>query len=499
MLALVTCAIVAAPVTGARAEPREPGDDGSALDVGGPGTESHETGSPDTAASDGLPEVVGELLDLRLDAQAAITEAEIARADAERARVHARAAGFTATVARLRARHARAVLERWAADLYRNEVGIQAYVDLAETGLLQPERTLDVAHWLGAAGRKRERAIENAAQLVKQAEELERIALESLAAAEQAEQYAATRRAEADVILESTETALRAAVGDDFRHQLTVGPDGCPTDAPDGSIRSGSPEDVARLCARSVALAPTPEAALAIKYAFRTLGASYACDGIGRNLPMRYDCSSLVARAYAEGAGLLTATETWIPTTRNLLPWDGASQVAWARTIESEEALPGDLVLYDTEHLASRHVVMLLADGQMLHVAECGDISHVTGFWGYADGTGYHYLGVRRVDPAIARDPTFIPGEGDPWLNDGVHTDPETPPVGDEHTSRTGTIDGTATTSGTIPAPEPTAEPGKRTGPETGSWGADRAEAAHSRDREAERMTRRYDERSTTR
>lgn len=448
--------------------------------------------------TEGLPTVVGELLELRIDAQEAITEAEIARAAAERARVSARAARFTATVARLRARHARDVLERWAAGLYRNEIGVHAYVDILETGLVNPERTPDIAHWLKLVGLRRENEIDDAARLVGQAEKLEKLAFDSLSRAQQAEEYAAIRRAEADVILESTETALRAAVGDDFKHQLTIGPDGCPTSAPDGSIRYGIPEDVARLCARSVALAATPEAALAIKYAFRTLGAQYACDGIGRNLPMRYDCSSLVARAYAEGAGLLTATETWIPTTRNLLPWDGMTQAAWARNIEPEEALPGDLVLYDTEHLSSRHVVMLLADGHMLHVAECGDISHVTGFWGHTDGTGYRYLGTRRVDPMLARDPANILDGTDPWLTDGVHTEPETPPNPEE--TALDELDETSTTEpptgsvdpGAESDPTPTGTPVVRTGPESGPWGVDRLEGRRSRDHEEERMARRY-------
>lgn len=492
---VASCSLIAAVLTtaNAHAEPREPVGDATPVTV-----ETEETSS----VAEGLPTVVGELLELRIDAQEAITEAEIARAAAERARVSARATRFTATVARLRARHARDILERWAAGLYRNEIGVHTYVDVLETGIMQPERTLDVAHWLGLVGQRRENEIDEAARLVEQAERLERLAFASLSKAEQAEEYANIRRAEADIILESTETALRAAVGDDFKHQLTIGPDGCPTSAPEGSIRYGAPEEVARLCARSVALAATPEAALAIKYAFRALGAQYACDGIGRDLPMRYDCSSLVARAYAEGAGLLTATETWIPTTRNLLPWDGMTQAAWARTIDPEEALPGDLVLYDTEHLASRHVVMLLADGHMLHVAECGDISHVTGFWGYGDGTGYRYLGTRRVDPMLARDPANVLDGTDPWLTDGVHTEPETPSNPDTAVAEepdeaaTGGDEGEppvdpGITDETSEEPE-TDTPPVRTGPENIPWGTDRIEGERPRDHEEERVIRRY-------
>jgi cell wall-associated NlpC family hydrolase len=490
------------------AEPREPVGDTATVTTTTDGPASTEDDAPDApqetaAVIEGLPNVVGELLDLRLAAQEAVTEAEIARTVAERARVSARAAHFTATVARLRARHARAVLERWAAGLFRNEVGVHAYVDIMETGIMYPERTLDVAHWLGLVGKQRENGIAEAARLVDRAGALEQIAFDGLAKAEQAEEHASIRRGQADIILASTETALRAAVGDDFKHQLTIGPDGCPTTAPTNSIRAGLPEDVARLCARSVALASTPEAALAIKYAFRALGATYACEGSGRNLPMRYDCSSLVARAYAEGAGLLTATATWIPTTRNLLPWDGATQAAWARDIEPDEALPGDLVLYDTERISSRHVVMLLADGYMLHIAECGDISHVTGFWGYADGNGFQYLGTRRVDPMIARDPASVLDGTDPWLTDGVLTELESTLDGDATLPPvTGEPDTVSTDEGSWAAATNTGaagipgDAGTTVSPGTGTDGAerrvDRRALLPIRDYEAERMMGRY-------
>lgn len=389
---------------------------------GDPGRDTDAQPTNETVT--GLPPIVGELLELRLQAQLAITESELATARAEQARRRAEGHRFAATIARLRTRHHQDILDRFAADLYRNEIGVALLVDVVETGILAPERVGDAAQWTALIGRDRERIVAEVARARDQAERLERAAETAQAAAEAEEQEAGERRKKADATLASTETALRALVGPDFKHQLTVGPDGCPTSAPEGTLRgTAATIDVAVLCARSVALAPTPEAALAVKYAFRALGAAYACDGIGRDLPMRYDCSSLVARAYAEGAGLLTATETWIPTTRNLLPWDGASQAPWARTLEAVDVLPGDLVLYDTAHLASRHVVMVLADGYMLHVAECGDVANVTDAWGQKDGDGYLYLGTRRIDPNLART-HFDPGPaGDaPWLNDSVGT-----------------------------------------------------------------------------
>jgi cell wall-associated NlpC family hydrolase len=87
------------------------------------------------------------------------------------------------------------------------------------------------------------------------------------------------------------------------------------------------------------------------------------------------------------------------------------------------------LVFYDTGHPDSRHVVLLLADGLMLHVAACGDVANVNTFWGHENGTGYDYLGVRRVDvdsarlgalDDIARQDNQGFGPDAPWLGDGV-------------------------------------------------------------------------------
>lgn len=471
--------------------PSDPPEDrvGRAVERDGETTGERHAEEPTNETVTGLPPVVGELLELRLQAQLAITESELATARAEQARRRAEGHRFAATIARLRARHHQDILDRFAADLYRNEIGVALLVDVVEAGILAPERVGDAAQWTALIGRDRERIVAEAARARDEAERLERAAAEAQAAAEAEEQEAGERRKKADATLASTETALRALVGPDFKHQLTVGPDGCPTSAPEGTLRgTAATIDVSVLCARSVALAPTPEAALAVKYAFRALGAAYACDGIGRDLPMRYDCSSLVARAYAEGAGLLTATETWIPTTRNLLPWDGASQAPWARTIEAADVLPGDLVLYDTAHLASRHVVMVLADGYMLHVAECGDVANVTDAWGQKDGDGYLYLGTRRIDPNLARTP-FDPGPaGDaPWLNDSVGTaidalDPNA--LGG---------DGTAPETN---APDETADDGERDGPRGTEGTADAAERAGRR--QVDQETRRRIERHET-
>lgn len=127
---------------------------------------------------------------------------------------------------------------------------------------------------------------------------------------------------QADVAKQAQEAAdakRRAAVS---AAQNQVGPDGCPVEAAPGTLRDGSDSvGVYQLCANSVAKAPSAAAAGAIKFAFRSLGAAYACGGVGRLDADRFDCSSLVARAYHDGGGLPSAGKGWSPSTREMVPW----------------------------------------------------------------------------------------------------------------------------------------------------------------------------------
>ncbi len=184
--------------------------------------------------------------------------------------------------------------------------------------------------------------------------------------------------------------------------QTVVGKDGCPKSVLDGTVPEGV--DVKKLCKYAVKRAVTPQAAVAVKYALLRLGAPYACGGIGRLDAWRYDCSSYVSRAYSEGAGLKTAGDGWAPSTRNMVPWDGASLDPHYAPIDASKLKPGDLVLYDTcptgEVCPYRHVVMYLgpmAEGgvpMMAHTNSCGSVAHVEPFWG-TDAA--NYLGSRRV------------------------------------------------------------------------------------------------------
>jgi cell wall-associated NlpC family hydrolase len=184
--------------------------------------------------------------------------------------------------------------------------------------------------------------------------------------------------------------------------QTVISKDGCPKAVLDGTV----PVDVKvkKLCENAVKHAPTPQAAVAIKWALIRLGAPYACEGIGRLEAWRYDCSSYVSRAYFEGAGLRTAGKTWAPSTRNMVPWDGVPLDQHYAPIPPSELKPGDLVLYDTcpagQTCPYRHVVMYLgpmAKGgvpMMAHTNGCGLVAHVEPFTGT---DALNFLGVRRV------------------------------------------------------------------------------------------------------
>ena len=189
----------------------------------------------------------------------------------------------------------------------------------------------------------------------------------------------------------------------------------CPRTAPANTLRDGSDSVGAlKLCQQAVKEAATPQAALAIQAAFQMLGAPYACGGVGRQEPFKFDCSSLVSRAYYLGAGIDTAGSNWAPSTRDMVPWDGVPLAWWASYVDPQFIRPGDIVLYDTGGAAYRHVVMYLGNGYMLHTNSCGDVAHVSSFWGTGDGHAT-FLVVRRViAPGGYRvpDPHAIPTGG---------------------------------------------------------------------------------------
>ncbi len=208
----------------------------------------------------------------------------------------------------------------------------------------------------------------------------------------------------AQAALDVLETRLRALAI--VPPQVTVGPDGCPTENVPATLRDGAQVlGAAALCRSAVTQAATPQAALAISWAFQHLGAAYACGGTGRMLPFRADCSSFVSRAYHEGAGLRTAGDGWAPSTRDMVPWDGVRLDPHYALVAPGALRPGDLVLYDTCPQGGcpyKHVVMYLGSpdgGQtrwMIHTNACGDVAKVETFWGFPT-TGHPFLVARRV------------------------------------------------------------------------------------------------------
>lgn len=221
------------------------------------------------------------------------------------------------------------------------------------------------------------------------------VAARGVAAAERA------RRA-ARAALRAASSELTGLVG--TAPQTAIGPDGCPAEDVAGTLRGGAEQIGARrLCRAAVAGAATPQAALAITWAFAHLGAAYACGGAGRMLPWRMDCSSLVSRAYHEGAGLAVAGAGWAPSTREMVPWGGASLDPHYALVRPAALRPGDLVLYDTGGAAYRHVVIYLGPVKpggtswMLHTNSCGDVAKVEPFWGFPTSGSATFLVARRV------------------------------------------------------------------------------------------------------
>lgn len=318
------------------------------------------------------------------------TEAETAQRQAETAR-------WDSLVAGVHAEQAQRVLDQHASGVYRSGAGVSSLVRIVDASSSDPTAVLDEQAWLEQASRLRSSQVEQARLIVEQAailsaqaQEAEERASEAVVQAEAAQERLSERLSEAKTELQQV---LRTPVG----VQTLIGPNGCPLTVPDGTLRGPAAElNPYDLCRRSVRAAATPEAALAIKYLFRALGAPYACDGVGRTEPYRYDCSSLAARAYAEGAGMNTAGPNWSPSTRDMVPWDGIALGEHYYYVDPADARPGDLFLYDTGGATYRHVVILIADGFMIHTNACGDVAKVEPFWG-PGVNGAQFLVARRV------------------------------------------------------------------------------------------------------
>ena len=295
------------------------------------------------------------------------------------------------------AREARDILTAFTREAYMEGSELSLIAGLAAMEADDIVSALSSTSYLDRVARYRIDAAVNAIETAARAKAAVESAKADRLQAEAAATTARARTASARAAVSEAQQAYNAAMAAGVPPQVALGPDGCPTTSLPGVLREGAETvGLAALCQKSVAQAGSPWAQAAIKWAFAHLGAPYACGGVGRDLPFRFDCSSLVSRAYHEGAGLPTAGSGWAPSTRDMVPWDGVKLGPNYFPVARAFVRPGDLALYDTGGTVYRHVVMVLADGYMLHTNRCGDVAHVERFWGMDDG---RFLGARRVLP----------------------------------------------------------------------------------------------------
>ncbi len=362
-----------------------------------------------------------------------VQKARTAVASADLAVVAASQVAVRANLDAAIARQQTAAADGDATDVVRElyQQGDSGVANLATVMTLGPDGMLDRLYNLRAlrgAATEVVRSAEQAALDLAVAEIARTTAVENLRAAIAQRDTAsvASRRIEREIVNSRAQLARLGLVAP----QVAVGSEGCPTVDVPATLRDGSEGiGAAKLCRYAVKRAATPQAALAITWAFQHLGAAYACGGVGRMLPYRADCSSFVSRAYAEGAGLNTAGSTWAPSTRNMVPWDGVALDPHYAYVATKALRPGDLVLYDTCPQGGcpyKHVVMYLgAPGGgtpwMLHTNSCGDVAKVEQFWGFPTTGSHTFLVSRRVLPVAGEKVrTAKPAKGVPaWAAQG--------------------------------------------------------------------------------
>lgn len=178
--------------------------------------------------------------------------------------------------------------------------------------------------------------------------------------------YQETQKYVTKILARSQELSSGEESTADGSSQTSVDAAGCPTSAPSGTLRGkASKIGINKICADSVAAAPTPEAARAIKFALRNLGAPYSQPKRMQN--GYYDCSSFVMRSY-NAAGLKVLEGGWAPNTYAI------QNKRWAKRISFSSRKPGDLT-----YPFQGHIAMTLAHGLKVHTNRPGDVSHVNG------------------------------------------------------------------------------------------------------------------------
>lgn len=334
-------------------------------------------------------------------AREAMQVADLAKSQAESLLLAAEGmlhdAMFQATAAQAKADHAGKISRQWALDLLISQESLdRGMVDMLAFSPRDPSASQDLSLWVAQIGEYRQAQYASLTESVATYASLVAASQNRYEAAKDSLSQAVAASSTAFQAVVKAQESLDTILGQKMSYQTVVASDGCPVEVPYGTLREYD-GTVWGLCARSVALAATPEAALAIKYAFRALGSDYACDAISRYGAFSYDCSSLVARSYGTGAGLPILDSMLTFSTRNMVPWGGGEMVSWLTPVSPAEALPGDVVLYDTFKVDTRHAVIMLADGMMLHTDSCGDVAHIRKFWGFENSYYYDYLGSRRI------------------------------------------------------------------------------------------------------
>lgn len=126
----------------------------------------------------------------------------------------------------------------------------------------------------------------------------------------------------------------------------------CPDTVPAGTVLVANTE-ARDVCDAAESLAPTPQAAAAIRYAFGKLGAQYSQSNRYSITPPMFDCSSLVSRAYDAADATIrkgTASYTW-GRSGGLLTYTGAYMPAAylgsnvTRVTSFAEMKPGDVII----------------------------------------------------------------------------------------------------------------------------------------------------------
>lgn len=361
-----------------------------------------------------------ELRERVADEEVAVRQAQ---AEADLAQLRARFATGQAQVASVRAQEAQENLEQFAVLMYHSGGVSPSVVALLSASEEEFSTTLNSKPYLDYVSGNYSALKEEADSASARAQEALSLAQAAQEAAVQSQEDASSRLAALQGLLQAIEAELGSITGTGGPQKIITDRD-CPRTAPAGTLRGAAAGlSIFEICAQSVAQAATPQAALAIKWVLHRLGAPYACEGVGRLDPFRFDCSSLVSRGYFTGAGIPVAGDSWAPSTRDMVPWDGVSLDRHYAYVAPRFTAPGDLILYDTGGASYRHVVMLLAGNLMVHTNSCGDVAHVTTFVGYPQTGSQVFLVARRVlagahyvpiqtDPAVTGNTSGGSGSG---------------------------------------------------------------------------------------